>query len=576
MTVEVERIVEKIVEVDRILEKIVEVSKEVIVEVPVERIAKVEVPVEVERIVERVVEKRVVMPVEVERIVERIVEVPVEKIVERRVEVPVEVEKIVEVNVDRIVERIVEVPVDRIIERRVEVPIEVEKIVERIVEVQVERIVEKRVEVPIEVERIVEVPVERLVEKLTEVSIEDTISRVSELESNHEGVEGRNNPASSDASPSLETLATVPDAKYDFLKAPPRTGTYGSKAVHRVADNSGGEAIAGLTVKYEREPDGATEGLDGTRPPTLDPPPSLIMTPPADTTKMALTGPPPRPQSPPPDELVVRATTPIGGTYRRSQRPAKSATGTATRAVNGETIPRPRTASRQVSMNNFAQANPAQSTPVKQDDPARFKTRTIAKGSAPHNANSGYVSAGSSISGHHSHASASSLGALPAVPSAPRATSHGSTNPATVYAVTQTVIGEYLHKYTRRAIGKGQSGNRHQRFFWIHPWTRTLYWSTADPGSDTATESSAKSVLISSVRAIDDTNIQPLGLFSKSIIVATRGRDIQFTAPTKDRHDLWMSVSGSLRHASGLLILYLGSRISSAATNPSVIDRQLW
>ena len=124
---------------------------------------RVEVPVEVEKVVERVVEKRVEVPVErvVEKVVEERVEVPVEveKIVEKRVEVPVEkiVEKRVEVPVEKIVERVVEKEV------RVEVPVPVEKIVERIVV--------KRVEVPVEkvVEKIVEVPVERIVERVIEV-----------------------------------------------------------------------------------------------------------------------------------------------------------------------------------------------------------------------------------------------------------------------------------------------------------------------------------------------------------------------------------------------------------------------
>ena len=124
---------------------------------------RVEVPVEVEKVVERVVEKRVEVPVErvVEKVVEKRVEVPVEveKIVEKRVEVPVEkvVEKRVEVPVEKIVERVVEKEV------RVEVPVPVEKIVERIVV--------KRVEVPVEkvVEKIVEVPVERIVERVIEV-----------------------------------------------------------------------------------------------------------------------------------------------------------------------------------------------------------------------------------------------------------------------------------------------------------------------------------------------------------------------------------------------------------------------
>lgn len=49
-------------------------------------------------------------------------------------------------------------------------------------------------------------------------------------------------------------------------------------------------------------------------------------------------------------------------------------------------------------------------------------------------------------------------------------------------------------------------------------------------------------VFISNVNVIEDTNIQPPGLFTKSIVVSTPGREIQITAPTQERHELWMSV----------------------------------
>ena len=67
------------------------------------------------------------------------------------------------------------------------------------------------------------------------------------------------------------------------------------------------------------------------------------------------------------------------------------------------------------------------------------------------------------------------------------------TDPAIIHAITQTMIGEYLYKYTRRTIGKGHGEKRHRRFFWVHPYTKTLYWSDADPGSSNVAESSAKS-----------------------------------------------------------------------------------
>ncbi|KAG1469943.1 hypothetical protein G6F56_002964 [Rhizopus delemar] len=45
---------------------------------------------------------------------------------------------------------------------------------------------------------------------------------------------------------------------------------------------------------------------------------------------------------------------------------------------------------------------------------------------------------------------------------------------------TQTMVGYWMWKYTRNRLGL--SVNRHKRFFWIHPYTRILYWSTQEPG----------------------------------------------------------------------------------------------
>ena len=87
--------------------------------------------------------------------------------------------------VEKIVEKRVEVPVEKIVEKRVEVP--VEKIVEKRVEVPVEKIVEKRVEVPVEkiVEKRVEVPVEKIVEKIVKVPSDGaTLVKIDEIEPN--------------------------------------------------------------------------------------------------------------------------------------------------------------------------------------------------------------------------------------------------------------------------------------------------------------------------------------------------------------------------------------------------------
>lgn len=82
---------------------------------------------------------------------------------------------------------------------------------------------------------------------------------------------------------------------------------------------------------------------------------------------------------------------------------------------------------------------------------------------------------------------------LPPAPGKDEPVAGGSTDPAAIHSITQTMIGEYLYKYTRRVVGKGNSEKRHKRFFWIHPYTKTLYWSSQDPGSGRATESTAKS-----------------------------------------------------------------------------------
>lgn len=49
--------------------------------------------------------------------------------------------------------------------------------------------------------------------------------------------------------------------------------------------------------------------------------------------------------------------------------------------------------------------------------------------------------------------------------------------------VMHTMIGEWLFKFTRNRVGHGISNKSHQRFFWLHPYTKTLYWSEHAPGT---------------------------------------------------------------------------------------------
>ena len=135
-----------------------------------------------------------------------------------------------------------------------------------------------------------------------------------------------------------------------------------------------------------------------------------------------------------------------------------------------------------------------------------------------------------------------------------------STDPRMIQAITQTMIGEYLWKYTRKA-GRGEmSDKRHRRFFWVHPYTRTLYWSDQDPSTAGRVQLKAKSVAIEAVRVVVDDNPLPPGLHRKSLIVITPGRDVKFTATTGQRHETWFN-------ALSYLLLRSGSDMSNTDPN---------
>ena len=128
-----------------------------------------------------------------------------------------------------------------------------------------------------------------------------------------------------------------------------------------------------------------------------------------------------------------------------------------------------------------------------------------------------------------------------------------TTDPRMIQAITQTMIGEHLWKYTRKAGRSSEiSGTRHRRFFWIHPYTRTLYWSEHDPSTAGAKQMKAKSVAIEAVRVITDSNAYPPGLHRKSLVVVTPGRELVFTAPTQARHETWFNALSYLLLRTGL------------------------
>lgn len=115
------------------------------------------------------------------------------------------------------------------------------------------------------------------------------------------------------------------------------------------------------------------------------------------------------------------------------------------------------------------------------------------------------------------------------------------TDPRMIQAITQTMCGEFLWKYTRKAGRETMSETRHRRFFWVHPYTRTLYWSEHDPQTAGRAQLKAKSVAISEVHEVSDDNPLPPGLHIKSLVVVSPGRTLKFTATTSQRHETWFN-----------------------------------
>lgn len=113
------------------------------------------------------------------------------------------------------------------------------------------------------------------------------------------------------------------------------------------------------------------------------------------------------------------------------------------------------------------------------------------------------------------------------------------TDPATIESITRTMIGMNMYKYTRLTARQGLSENRHKRYFWIHPYTKTLYWSVYNPVN--APEGALiKSAPILSFNIEEDHNTMPPGLHQKSICIGTPRRTLKMTAVLSVDHDDWI------------------------------------
>jgi predicted nucleic acid-binding Zn-ribbon protein len=197
---------------------------------------------------------------------------------------------------------------------------------------------------------------------------------------------------------------------------------------------------------------------------------------------------PGRPVSPPPAELIQRATTPTFGSLRGGlPRQHGSSLPSAAQGLGS----RPSTHSFRSA------AHPTAVSIFSGRDRERVREMSTTSLQSDRSIGSGRSSMSSD---NHYYPARSQSRATNAPPTASGYPQNGSadpsshaTDPAILHSITQTMIGEFLYKYTRRTIGKGHGERRHKRFFWVHPYTRTLYWSDADPGSSNVSESSAKS-----------------------------------------------------------------------------------
>jgi hypothetical protein len=242
------------------------------------------------------------------------------------------------------------------------------------------------------------------------------------------------------------------------------------------------DAAAGLQPSLLNMSTGSGVTIMGPPPPRAQG--RLIATPRTVNTRQLPT--PARPTSPAPPDLLYRAQSPdFDGEYERRatittpHQSVRTRSAISTQNLRGQTS----TIRPQPSMSNSLSASAKSKAPV-----TRRQQSTAD------------MSVHSDASRRASMASSRSSEDVYGTPR-PESTGGGgdSTDPAVIHAITQTMIGEFLHKYTRRTIGKGLSEKRHQRFFWVHPYTKTLYWSSEDPGATSTAQSSAKSGESSSI-----------------------------------------------------------------------------
>ncbi|KAI8089455.1 uncharacterized protein BX664DRAFT_333054 [Halteromyces radiatus] len=146
-----------------------------------------------------------------------------------------------------------------------------------------------------------------------------------------------------------------------------------------------------------------------------------------------------------------------------------------------------------------------------------------------------------------------------------------TTTDPTISSITQTMIGEWLIKYTRKPMGgQGFSERRHERYFWIHPYTRTLYWCTCAPGADGG-ELKAKSAFVEDVIVGKPDDETPKGV--PCLLIQTSTRQLKIKAPTKERHALWLESLMYLLTRTGQSSMLESTPLPQRSVSASIIRK---
>ncbi|KAI4256098.1 MAG: hypothetical protein L6R42_006410 [Xanthoria sp. 1 TBL-2021] len=140
-----------------------------------------------------------------------------------------------------------------------------------------------------------------------------------------------------------------------------------------------------------------------------------------------------------------------------------------------------------------------------------------------------------------------------------------------VDAIAQTMVGEWLWKYVRKRKSFGmvesaqvefeegrrnhENGSviRHKRWVWLAPYERAVIWSSKQPASGSALMGKGgRKLTIQSVLDVrDDTPMPGMGsAFGRSILILTPQRALKFTAPSQERHYIWLAALSFLSHST--------------------------